>query len=86
MTTVPPHLDILSHLPAVFAAHQEMLEGIATGNVEKVRTGVERHTEIVLSHLETEILAKAEREKTMRGIKKRMTSGTPFIDNRGKRE
>jgi DNA-binding GntR family transcriptional regulator len=86
MTTVPPHLDILSHLPAVFASHQEIFKGIATGNEEKVRAGVERHTEIVLSHLETEILAKAEHEKTMRRIKKRLTSGTPFINDRGKCE
>ncbi len=75
MTTVPPHLDILSRLPAVFATHQEMLEGMANGDEERVRTAIDRHTDIILSHLEAEILARTDREKALQKMKQRLGSG-----------
>jgi DNA-binding GntR family transcriptional regulator len=82
MTTVPPQLDILSRLPAVFASHQEMFEGIAAGDEKLARVGVDHHTEIVLTHLEMEIQAKAEQEKVLKGIKRRMNSRTPLPKNK----
>jgi len=86
MTTLPPHLDILSRLPAVLATHQEMLEGIASGDEERVRVAVERHTEIILSHLQSEILARTDREKAIKGIKMRLSSGISNIRRRSKSE
>jgi len=72
MATVPPDLNILSRLHAVFATHQEMIEGLANRDEELVRVSVERHTGIILSHFQTQISARVEREEAVQRIKRHL--------------
>jgi DNA-binding GntR family transcriptional regulator len=73
MTTVPSHLDILPQLPAVFTTHQAMFEGLSGRDEDAVMTGIDRHMDIVLSHLKEEIRARNEREEAVRRMKKRLS-------------
>jgi DNA-binding GntR family transcriptional regulator len=74
MTTPPSRLDILSRLPLIFASHQQMLEGLRDRDEERVRLAVERHTDIILSHLEAEIRLRTERQEAIQDMKERFGS------------
>lgn len=85
MTIVPPRMDIFSRLPSIFTTHQEMLDGLATRNEERVCAAVEVHTNIILSHLEEEIDSRIEREKAIQDIKSRPGSFVSPVKKVGKK-
>jgi DNA-binding GntR family transcriptional regulator len=85
MTTVPSRLDILPRLPSIFATHQEMLDGLAIRDEERVCAAVECHTNIILTHLEAEIDLRIEREKAIQDIKSRSGSFVSPVKKAGKK-
>jgi DNA-binding GntR family transcriptional regulator len=74
MTTVPSRLDILPRLPSIFTTHREMLDALANRDEERVCAAVEHHTNMILSHLKTEIDSKIEREKAIKNMKRHLGS------------
>jgi DNA-binding GntR family transcriptional regulator len=66
----PGRLNPLRVLPSVYLTHQEIVEGLANRDPDRVERALTQHAEIVMTHVRAQIQAKAERKELVQRVKK----------------
>jgi len=65
----PTSLHLLPILPALYLTHQELITALAARDPGRVGVAIARHEEILMSHVEEQVAAEADRKEMVRLIK-----------------
>lgn len=75
LQTLPARMQILSILPLLYLDHQEIIQGLADRDPDRVEEALAHHTEIVIAHVKKLMQSVNEREEMVRQIKMKV----PYI-------
>jgi DNA-binding GntR family transcriptional regulator len=67
---LPSRVNHRPALPSIFLIHQEIIEGLASGDVDKVQKALGRHIEIMLNLIRDQMQLESERDRMVESIRK----------------
>lgn len=73
---LPSEINFLPILPAIYLANEEVLEALKENNTERVEKAIDRHIQITMGQVKTQIESRAKQQEIVRRAKEKREAGT----------